>query len=490
MGIWNKLEKALFPGHFRWHEPGLMWLKLRRDFVTRLLHAGARACLCVAAFLATPMDPVEALCAGAIVGILVGLYALFWPDLKTKSVILKEDAMEWNWLTISYAHPVRCWVNCPYHLIARAVIVPGEAIGQRFSVLIVSTSTSTTLLGIPRRVDPNDVGHNLAERGVAVTYAREIPPSAIPPNYPKWLLPATWGAAVALAVVGLFVTPAMKAPGRPGAGNRPDLAKMHPEIQGARGPGPANPPAAGGVGDLVDLGRALFPKQPAAPADRPGRAQPQPLQQPQPLEQPQPGPEPGPGGPRSGVAGPDDGPFGPRMPGRNPRGMGSRPGLPPGIFGGPAMPGEAEPQPALPRGTGTKIIGGTGGMPYQAVGSGGPVLGFRYAMGSWAGEAALAELEPLYAAASDPAPQQVIARQGYAVGALEIDAPKYVSAVRIVFMRLGADGRLDPKDSYPSEWIGTPSGKPTRTVGGSGKKVIGLQARRAAVLDAVGLVME
>jgi hypothetical protein len=57
-------------------------------------------------------------------------------------------------------------------------------------------------------------------------------------------------------------------------------------------------------------------------------------------------------------------------------------------------------------------------------------------------------------------------------------------------MRLGADGRLDPNDSYKSDWIGTPSATPTRTVGGDGKKVIGVQARRAAVLDALGLVVE
>ena len=57
-------------------------------------------------------------------------------------------------------------------------------------------------------------------------------------------------------------------------------------------------------------------------------------------------------------------------------------------------------------------------------------------------------------------------------------------------MRIDAQGRLDPKDSYQSEWLGTPSGKPTQTLSGNGSKVIGIHGRKAAVLDAVGLILE
>jgi len=76
------------------------------------------------------------------------------------------------------------------------------------------------------------------------------------------------------------------------------------------------------------------------------------------------------------------------------------------------------------------------------------------------------------------------------VGALEVDAAEYVTAARAVFMRIDAQGRLDPKDSYQSEWMGTPSGNPTETLGGDGSKVIGICGRRVAVLDVVGLVLE
>ena len=74
--------------------------------------------------------------------------------------------------------------------------------------------------------------------------------------------------------------------------------------------------------------------------------------------------------------------------------------------------------------------------------------------------------------------------------AREWAAGRYVNDVRPVFMRVTSDGQLDPTDSYSDEWIGTPIGKPIETLGGDGTRVIGIFGRRAAILDAVGLVLE
>jgi hypothetical protein len=112
-------------------------------------------------------------------------------------------------------------------------------------------------------------------------------------------------------------------------------------------------------------------------------------------------------------------------------------------------------------------------------------------MGSWAGQPALRVFDPLYdrqlASAVD---QAVVAQEGYAVGAIQVDADQFVNAVQVVFMRVTSDGQLDKNDSYTSDWIGDASGKPPVKVGGTGAKVIGVHGRKAAVLDAVGLVME
>ena len=64
-----------------------------------------------------------------------------------------------------------------------------------------------------------------------------------------------------------------------------------------------------------------------------------------------------------------------------------------------------------------------------------------------------------------------------------------VATLSSVFTRLLPDGRLDKTDSYTSDWIGEPSEKPPQTLGGTGAPVLGVYGRKAAVLDAVGLML-
>ncbi|MFG0332805.1 MAG: jacalin-like lectin, partial [Maioricimonas sp. JB049] len=54
-------------------------------------------------------------------------------------------------------------------------------------------------------------------------------------------------------------------------------------------------------------------------------------------------------------------------------------------------------------------------------------------------------------------------------------------------MRIGADGRLDPADSYASDWIGQPAANPTR-LQQEGLSIVGFYGRGGAVLDALGVV--
>jgi hypothetical protein len=119
------------------------------------------------------------------------------------------------------------------------------------------------------------------------------------------------------------------------------------------------------------------------------------------------------------------------------------------------------------------------------------VIGLRYSIGSWLGQQAMREIEPRFSReSSQGAGETLLAREGYAVGALEVDAGQFVHAVRVVFMRITPNGQLDRDDAYTSDWLGSPSGGEPRTLGGKGEKVIGIRGRRAAILDAVGLVIE
>jgi len=150
---------------------------------------------------------------------------------------------------------------------------------------------------------------------------------------------------------------------------------------------------------------------------------------------------------------------------------------------------DSEPTPDAAVGGDTELIGGTGGWVFRKEGPG-PLLGIRYRLGSWANEQCLAPIEPLFDRQSPLVGQMAVtARDGYAVGAMNVDAKRFVNALQIVFMRLKPDGKLDPSDQYTSPWIGFPTGGPTKTLGGSGAAVIGLFGRNGAVLEAIGLIL-
>jgi hypothetical protein len=114
----------------------------------------------------------------------------------------------------------------------------------------------------------------------------------------------------------------------------------------------------------------------------------------------------------------------------------------------------------------TALIGGSGGSQFESTSSTGqPVVGVRHRLGNWAGRECVGRLEPIFAGtAASGAPDVILAHDGYALGALEVDADQYVDAVALVFMRLTPEGDLDPSDSYTSDWIGKPTGKRPRTI--------------------------
>jgi hypothetical protein len=61
-----------------------------------------------------------------------------------------------------------------------------------------------------------------------------------------------------------------------------------------------------------------------------------------------------------------------------------------------------------------------------------------------------------------------------------------VEGVKVKFMRI--DGaKLDPGDSYESEWCGGGGGN-GELIGGDGSPVVGIYGRNADALDKVGLI--
>ncbi len=144
-------------------------------------------------------------------------------------------------------------------------------------------------------------------------------------------------------------------------------------------------------------------------------------------------------------------------------------------------------------GTDTVFVGDTtGGAEFRYVEPGGALLGVEYWTGEWDGEPCLARLIPVFSR-DQPAsgPKRVLAREGYAIGGLNVQTDRFVDAVQPVFFKLQADGRLDPSDSYTGDWLGhpAPDAQPVK-LGQDGRKVLGLNCRQGAILNALALILE
>ncbi len=164
----------------------------------------------------------------------------------------------------------------------------------------------------------------------------------------------------------------------------------------------------------------------------------------------------------------------------------------------PGAAATAKEEPSTPRLERTSVLGGGGGEPFEAAGSGGALLvGVRTTTIVWAGHEIVRSIQPLYLGDGEATPGPVfghpngevletVAKPGYAVGGLLLRWGQRVDAVRLLFLRIGK-GQLCPYDGYSSPWIGGEGGHTEFLLGG-GRGIAGVLGRAGADLDALGLL--
>ncbi len=88
-----------------------------------------------------------------------------------------------------------------------------------------------------------------------------------------------------------------------------------------------------------------------------------------------------------------------------------------------------------------------------------------------------------------PTSVRVIARPGYAVGAIHTRTGLLLDAFQLVFMKL-KDGQLDAENSYTSNWLGDPRGGGDGGASGDGNLVVGIHGRsNGREVNMLGLVV-
>jgi len=89
---------------------------------------------------------------------------------------------------------------------------------------------------------------------------------------------------------------------------------------------------------------------------------------------------------------------------------------------------------------------------------------------------------------------KVTAKTGYAVAGLSVKVGFAVDGLSITFMKV-VDGKLDPKDSYESEWVGVPIGSNksdvAKKMAGDGTPIVGIfgKSNGFKMTSGLGLLM-
>jgi tetratricopeptide (TPR) repeat protein len=149
----------------------------------------------------------------------------------------------------------------------------------------------------------------------------------------------------------------------------------------------------------------------------------------------------------------------------------------------------------------TEMAGGTAGSPFEVVPKDPSFLnGFTVWAGLWNNRMVIRGLQPIFLSAtgasdgpgcghcSGPS-MRIVAKKGYAVAGIvakKTEGEILLHGLKIVFMRIDGS-RLDPKDSYESDWLGGQGGQDIR-LGSDGRPIIGIFGRAGQAIDALGLV--
>jgi hypothetical protein len=139
----------------------------------------------------------------------------------------------------------------------------------------------------------------------------------------------------------------------------------------------------------------------------------------------------------------------------------------------------------LGRGKEPTILGGSFDTEFKDVApEGGLLVGFEIGQGKYFNRDMIRAAKPIYRVGDkeifgEQRGTQVKnlitlkAKAGYAVGAIAVKHGLGFDGMSITFMKV-VDGKLDPKDSYESEFVGSDENKIPTRIGGDGTPVIGI----------------
>ncbi len=185
----------------------------------------------------------------------------------------------------------------------------------------------------------------------------------------------------------------------------------------------------------------------------------------------------------------------------------------PGFGGGLPIPGGGLPTPGGvsgpgvfapgPKGNGPTILGGFNDPTFTDVApDGGLLVGLEVGLAQAFGRNMTRAIRPIYKVKDNTlfGDQQgtqlddvvtLKAKDGYAVGAVSVMHGLGFDGISVTFMRVVDGGKLDPKDSYESKYVGSDEKKALNKLGGDGTPVVGIVGKaNDKDLTGFGLLMK
>jgi S1-C subfamily serine protease len=169
---------------------------------------------------------------------------------------------------------------------------------------------------------------------------------------------------------------------------------------------------------------------------------------------------------------------------------------------GAGRPGAGAMEPVSPTANAPTVVGGNGGGPFggpafkDLAPAGGLLVGVEVVIGRPYYDELVRSVRPIYRVGERESkgkqfgtvldsPRTLKAKAGYAVGGITAKARNVCDGFSLTFMKV-VNGKLDPADSYESEWVGWNGPVPAVKAASDGTPVVGLTGR-ANDKDLVGL---
>jgi hypothetical protein len=190
MGVWEFLTKqrGLDSPAFRWTEPWMFRIRLRGDLLRRIavvLGNWGLATGILLVLFAKNVKPPEislAVILGAVFGLGPAWLATFFLSYHTSGrVKITEEGIQRLRHYVSLSSQWLEWMEWPFEAIQRCMIVSEENSGHPFSLLLLFDGTDREVLGIPSRVDREELVEYFESQGVSVTERNRVPAEYIRP---------------------------------------------------------------------------------------------------------------------------------------------------------------------------------------------------------------------------------------------------------------------------------------------------------------------